>query len=68
MPSNTNGTPTKRKQVRGFAAMTLEQRRKICRLGGRKTARRYGKKHMAKIGRSGRAKRARLEAAAKKAA
>lgn len=58
----------KPKAKRGFAAMSLEQRRAICRLGGRKTARRYGKKHMAKIGKAGRAKRARNERAAAKAA
>jgi len=66
MPLKTNGAP-KPKSRRGFAAMTAEQRRAICKLGGRKTARRYGKAHMSRIGKRGRAKRARNEKAAKAA-
>ena len=57
--------PDKPRQRRGFAAMTPEQRRAICKLGGRKTAKRYGKAHMSRIGKRGRAKRAMNEKAAK---
>ena len=64
MSSKNNG---KAKQIRGFAAMDPAKQLAICKLGGRKTYRRHGAKHMAKIGRAGRAKRAKLEAQAKAA-
>jgi hypothetical protein len=45
--------------------MSPELRAKLWRRGGKVTAKRYGKKHMSRIGRRGRAKRTRLERAAK---
>ncbi len=57
MAKKTNGKPARR----GFACMSKAQRLSICCLGGKKTAKRYGKAHMARIGRRGRAKRTRME-------
>lgn len=48
--------------------MTLEQRLKICCLGGRKTVRKHGRKHMARIGKAGRRKRTLRERREKRAA
>lgn len=52
---------------RGFAAMSPELQAKLCKMGGKTTAKRHGRAHMSKIGRSGRAKRTRNERAARKA-
>ena len=57
----TSKQPDKPRHRRGIAAMSPEQRRAICKLGGRKTAKRYGKAHMSKIGKNGRRKRTRME-------
>jgi hypothetical protein len=51
----------KPKQVRGFACMSVKARKRIAAMGGTKTARRHGKKHMSRIGKAGRAKRTRRE-------
>lgn len=55
--------PKKRK--RGFACMKREAVLRICAMGGKKTAKRHGKAHMARIGRNGRLKRMRMERKAK---
>jgi hypothetical protein len=64
MASKNNGQP---KQHRGFACLTKEHRTRISAMGGTKTRKRYGRKHMSRIGKRGRAKRTRLEKKAKKA-
>lgn len=49
------------KQRRGFAAMSKAQRLSICCLGGKKTVKRYGRSHMAKLGRLRQAQRKRMD-------
>lgn len=50
-------TAEKPKQMRGFAVISLKRRREIAAMGGSKTARKYGKRHMSAIGKNGRRKR-----------
>jgi len=59
MASKINGQ--KPKEHRGFACLTKEHRTRIAAMGGAKTRKRYGRKHMSRIGKRGRAKRTRLE-------
>jgi len=65
MASKNNGQP---KQRRGFALWDKEKQKRIAAMGGAKTRKRYGRKHMSRIGKRGRAKRTRLEKKAKKEA
>lgn len=48
--------------------MSVEARTAIAAMGGRKTARKHGKKHMSTIGRNGRRKRTLRERRERKAA
>lgn len=56
------------KQMRGFRCMSFEARTAIAAMGGRKTARKHGKKHMSAIGKNGRRKRTLRERRERKAA
>lgn len=60
---NTTNEP---KQRRGFACISIKRRREIAAMGGSKTAKKYGRRHMSTIGRNGRNKRTRQERRAKK--
>lgn len=42
-----------RKQMRGFACLSMKRRKEISAMGGKTLARKRGKKHMAKLGRKG---------------
>lgn len=58
----------KPKQRRGFACMNPDQVKSICAMGGMETSRKYGKKHMSRIGKHGRNVRTWRERKARKAA
>lgn len=65
-PMKTSNIAEKPRQRKGFAVMSRAQRTRIAAMGGRKTAKKLGKKYMATIGRRGRLLRAARERLEKK--